>query len=120
MKTKTENGIKPTQLLRESLLLNLAEITTIQDWALASGWKDGKSFSGFIKRNFKKRPSKMIIEAKVEKALELLQKDNGMPCFEIALAIGKPDERALNKFIRRQTGNAPSYYRKNNKMEIKG
>jgi methylphosphotriester-DNA--protein-cysteine methyltransferase len=76
-----------------------------------SDWKDCTSFSRLIKKEMGEKPIQIIIKTKLSLAFELLKFNPEMTCFEISRIIGKPDEKALNKFMKRHTGNPPSYFR---------
>jgi len=57
------------------------------------------------------KPVRIIIETKLNMAIDLLKNKPDLTCFEISRIIGKPDEKALNKYFKRHTGNAPSFFR---------
>jgi hypothetical protein len=61
------------------------------------------------------KPVLIIIETKLNMAIYLLKNKPELTCFEISRIIGEPDEKAFNKFMKRHTGNPPSYFRNHKK-----
>jgi len=111
MKTVRKIKIKSVDSLLGTLQTQLSEIDSVKEWADLSGWNDTKAFTRHIKKELGEKPIQIIIKTKLSLAFELLKFNPEMSCFEISRIIGKPDEKALNKFMKRHTGNPPSYFR---------
>ncbi|MCH8558372.1 MAG: helix-turn-helix domain-containing protein [Balneolia bacterium] len=103
----------PVSRAKEVLLENMRTINSAFEWSLLMNWSCLTRFSRRFRKVHGKRPSQMLIETKIEKAIKLLQRRHELSCFEIAELIGKTDDKALNKFLKHHTGKAPSWYRKN-------
>jgi len=116
MKTARTIKVKSVDSIIGTLQTQLSEIDSVKDWADLSGWNDTKAFSRFIKKETGEKPIQIIIKTKLSLAIKLLNCNPEMTCFEISRIIGKPDEKSLNKFMKRHTGNPPSYFR-NHKNE---
>ncbi len=95
----------------QNLEENLSKINSINEWAFFMKWGSSRTFVSAFKKQYKGSPSKMMIEVKVSRAIELLQENPEMPCIEVACAIGKSSEKDLNKFLKHHTGKSPSEYR---------
>ena len=106
----------PILLANVILRKNIAEISSVSQWAELMGYSDPKKFSADYLNNFRKRPKKNIVLLKVQVAIYLLEKHQSKSCYIIAKELGLKDEKALNDFIRNHTGNPPTYYRKNGRI----
>ncbi|MCG2588241.1 helix-turn-helix domain-containing protein [Rhodohalobacter sulfatireducens] len=108
MKSDKEVPIeKSIRILQE----NITKIDRVYEWAEACGFNNPKKFSRLFRNHFGERPSVVMKKMKVDKAIELLSNGEDLSNYEIALKIGKRDEKALNHFIRQQTGNPPENYK---------
>lgn len=90
---------------------HLHEIDTVHDWMTLLR-KFGITEPERKLKLVGLRRSKILIQLKVNEAIHLLSTRPDVSCFEIAIRIGKKNERVLNKFLKRHTGNPPSFYRK--------
>ncbi|WP_069130075.1 helix-turn-helix domain-containing protein [Rhodohalobacter halophilus] len=97
---------KSIELLKD----NLHTIDRVNEWGRMMGYDSPKLFSRDFRNYYGKRPRVYLLRIKVRKALKLLA-NSDKSHYEIAKLIGKRDEQALYHFIKKQTGNAPSYYR---------
>ena len=91
----------------EILRKRMSEIDTVARWANELGFNSEKVFSRKYRNEYGKRPKSVLIKMKLERALFLLEHDPEMNCFEVARAIGKKDEKALNFFFRTHMGISP-------------
>lgn len=96
---------------RQLLLSNLNEIDTISEWADLVGYGCAKKFSADYRNRYKKRPKKDMINYKLNKAIELIKSNPEQSLYEVALKIGKKDEKSLHAFFKRNSYKHPSYYR---------
>ncbi len=92
---------------------NLNQMHSVEDWAKEYGYSNAKSFSKYFRNHFQKRPSKVLIQLKIEHALKLLSEKNCQKNYCIAQEIGLPDEQALYKFFKYHTGYSPSDFKDN-------
>lgn len=108
MKRKNEVPIDQyTQILKG----NIKSIDRVGEWCESCGYKDMKKFSRVIRNNFGIRPKKLMNRIKLEIAIKLLS-EGELSNYEIALEIGKRDEKALYTFFKQQMGNPPNFYRR--------
>jgi len=62
-------------------------------------YKNIRRFSRLYRNKFGVRPKSVIVQTKIDYAVQLLQKKPELSCYEIAQAIGKEDEKGLNFFF---------------------
>ncbi len=90
---------------------NLSQMYSVQEWAKEYGYQSPKIFSKHFRNHFKERPSKVLIQLKIERALKLLGSERCHKNYTIAQEIGLADEQALYKFIKYHTGYSPSDFK---------
>ena len=95
----------------KTLYENIERIDRVSEWAVACGFNDAKKFSRCFRNHFGFRPSVVMKNIKVRIAIKHLSQ-NQLSNYEIALKIGKSNEKSLYHFIKRQTGNAPKFYKR--------
>lgn len=113
-KHKFKNYTNMKQPMEQALQVareNLKEIRTVTEWAEKMGYNSSNYFSNRFKRQYGISPKPKLIELRVEKFVELISEHPETNCYEIALAIGLQDEKGLNKYIKTQTGKAPSMWK---------
>jgi methylphosphotriester-DNA--protein-cysteine methyltransferase len=76
------------------------------------GFKDTASFSNAFRRYFRIRPKKMMNQIKVEMAEKIILKYPSVTFYEVALSVGKKDEKELYKLFVNTRGIAPSGVKK--------
>jgi len=76
----------------------IAKISTVEEWAEELGY-DTKTFARKYRNKFGSRPKAVIIQTKLDLAVDLLHNNPEMSCYDVARAIGKEDEKALNYFF---------------------
>lgn len=96
---------------RELLLSNIKELDTIYEWAVLVGYDCPKKFSSDYRNHYKRRPKKDMIHYKLNKAIELIKTNPELSLYEVALEVGKKDEKSLHAFFKRNSYKHPSYYR---------
>jgi len=108
MRVQTERELESACKILEE---NLSQIDRVSEWCEFCGFKNAKKFSRQFRNRYCIRPKKKMNPIKIKKAIELLAE--GMASnYEIALEVGKKDEKALNTFFKQQTGNPPEFYRR--------
>lgn len=107
----------PVRQAIEILEQNLNEIDRVGEWAEAMGYSSPKKFSRLFRNHSRRRPKKVMIETKTQKAIRLLSDKNKLSNYEIAREIGKRDEQALFHFLKRETGKPPKFFREKNKSK---
>lgn len=111
MKRKAEVPIDHCVQILEG---NIKSIDRVGEWSEFCGYKDVKKFSRLFRNHHGIRPKKMMNHLKLNRAFDLL-KLGTMSNYEVALEIGKPDEKALYSFFKQQRGKSPEFYRRRNK-----
>lgn len=91
----------------------LHDVDGVEKWAKLLGYPSAKAFSQDYKRAFHRSPIQALIHAKLYRAVRLLRLAMNLTCFDIAVAIGKKDEKGLNFFFKTHTGQPPRYFREN-------
>lgn len=93
------------------LVKNLPEIRSVEEWAEAVGYRNAANFSREFRNHFGKRPKVVMVDVRLQKAINLLRENPEISCYEVARAIGKKDEKALHRYFITHTHKPPSVYR---------
>lgn len=96
------------QIARE----RMAEIFTVQEWAEEMKYSSSKYFSRKFRNFFGERPKTKLIEIRIDRFHSVISENPEISCYKIALKLGLRDEIALNRFINRHTGKAPTEWKK--------
>lgn len=89
----------------------ITEIYTVQEWADEMGFSSYKYFSHVFRNHFGIRPKEMLNQLRLDLFFKLIAEEPKMSNYEIAISMGLKDDKALNKFIKRHTGKAPSVWK---------
>lgn len=114
-----EDNKLPISKAIDVLILNISNIDSTFEWSQKMHWTCPVHFSRNFKRMYGIRPSQLLIDIKVKIAIDLIQCERQISCFDISKHIGKRDDKALNKFLKYHTGHPPSWFRKNQSYQFK-
>lgn len=89
----------------------IVKINTVQEWAEEMGFTSCKYFSHVFRNHYGIRPKEKLIQFRVELFFSIIKEQTELNHYEIALSMGLKDEKALNKFIKRYTGEPPSRWK---------
>ncbi len=93
------------------LIQNLSTICTVEDWAAKLDYLSAEVFAAEYKAFHGYSSEAALISMKVDIATEMLSYYADLTYAEIAEKIGQKSERALNSFIKKNTGRNIRYFR---------
>lgn len=109
MKKVSDTDIKQANIVLEN---NLKDICSVREWAQVLGFNDPVRFNRAYRNIFGEKPKSAMVRMRLGEAVRLLRECPDMSCYEVARAIGKKDEKALNYYFYTNIGQPPSSFRK--------
>jgi AraC-like DNA-binding protein len=87
---------------------HIAEIQTVNQWAVHMGYESVEYFSRKIRNVYGRRPKEILIDVKLQCIEDRLRKSGDEILYCIAREVGFDHDTAMYKFIKRHTGKTPS------------